>query len=197
MQSLPDPTNRLIEQLSRLPGIGRKTAQRLAFYIMKSDNDIASNISKALLDVNEKVISCSECGGITEIDPCYICTSPKRDKNILCIVEEAPDIYAFERTNSFNGRYHVLGGALSPLDGIGPDELNIESLKKRIHNDIEIVIATNPSVEGETTALYIAKLLSVYNLKITRLARGVPVGSDLEYIDEATLIRAMEGRTLV
>ena len=120
-----------------------------------------------------------------------------RKDNILCIVEEAPDIYAFERTNSFNGRYHVLGGALSPLDGVGPDELNIESLKKRIHDELEIVIATNPSVEGETTALYIAKLLSRYNLKITRLARGVPVGSDLEYIDEATLIRAMEGRTSV
>ena len=142
-----------------------------------------------------KVHECSVCGGITEEDPCVICTSSKRDKNLLCIVEEAPDIYAFERTNSFNGYYHVLGGALSPLDGIGPDELNLSTLLARIQTGMEIVVATNPSVEGETTALFLAKYLAEKDITVTRLARGLPVGGNLEYTDEATLIRAMEGRT--
>ena len=195
MQSLPDSANRLIEEFSRLPGIGKKTAQRLTFHLLKTEKETVYRLSDVLRDIKMKVHECSVCGGITEEDPCVICSSPKRNKNLLCIVEEAPDIYAFERTNSFNGYYHVLGGALSPLDGIGPDELNLSNLLSRIHTGMEIVVATNPSVEGETTALFLAKYLVKKDITITRLARGLPVGGNLEYTDEATLIRAMEGRT--
>ncbi|MEC9456573.1 MAG: recombination mediator RecR [Candidatus Neomarinimicrobiota bacterium] len=196
MQTLPASANKLIEELSRLPGIGKKTAQRLAFHILKVDTSIVYRLSDSLKDVKNKVRSCSSCGGITEEETCVICNDPKRDNNQLCIVEDAPDIYVFERTNIFKGIYHVLGGALSPLDGIGPDELNMDRLMDRIEPGMEIVIATNPTVEGETTALYISKKLSDSDVKVTRLARGIPVGGDLEYTDEATLIRAMEGRTL-
>ena len=196
MQTLPASANKLIEELSRLPGIGKKTAQRLAFHILKADTSIVYRLSDSLKDVKNKVRSCSSCGGITEEETCVICNDPKRDNNQLCIVEDAPDIYVFERTNIFKGTYHVLGGALSPLDGIGPDELNMGRLMERIKPGMEIIIATNPTVEGETTALYISKKLSDSDVKVTRLARGIPVGGDLEYTDEATLIRAMEGRTL-
>lgn len=196
MQTLPASANKLIEELSRLPGIGKKTAQRLAFHILKVDTSIVYRLSDSLKDVKNKVRSCSSCGGITEEETCVICNDPKRDNNQLCIVEDAPDIYVFERTNIFKGIYHVLGGALSPLDGIGPDELNMDRLMDRIEPGMEIIIATNPTVEGETTALYISKKLSDSDVKVTRLARGIPVGGDLEYTDEATLIRAMEGRTL-
>ena len=197
MQSLPDSANRLIEEFSRLPGIGRKTAQRLAFHLLKTEKESVYRLSDAVKDVKIKIRECSGCGGITEGDPCVICMDPKRDDTILCIVEDAADIYAFERTNSFKGKYHVLGGALSPLDGIGPDELNIGNLLDRIQSGMEIVIATNPSVEGETTALYLAKFLAEKDVKVTRLSRGLPVGGHLEYADEATLIRAMEGRTSI
>ena len=196
MQTLPASANKLIEELSRLPGIGKKTAQRLAFHLLKADTSIVYRLSDSLKDVKNKVRSCSSCGGITEEETCVICNDPKRDNNQLCIVEDAPDIYVFERTNIFKGTYHVLGGALSPLDGIGPDELNMVRLMERIKPGMEIIIATNPTVEGETTALYISKKLSDSDVKVTRLARGIPVGGDLEYTDEATLIRAMEGRTL-
>jgi len=196
LQTLPASANKLIEELSRLPGIGKKTAQRLAFHILKVDTSIVYRLSDSLKDVKNKVRSCSSCGGITEEETCVICNDPKRDNNQLCIVEDAPDIYVFERTNIFKGTYHVLGGALSPLDGIGPDELNMDRLMDRIEPGMEIVIATNPTVEGETTALYISKKLSDSDVKVTRLARGIPVGGDLEYTDEATLIRAMEGRTI-
>jgi recombination protein RecR len=196
LQTLPASANKLIEEFSRLPGIGKKTAQRLAFHILKVDTSIVYRLSDSLKDVKNKVRSCSSCGGITEEETCVICNDPKRDNNQLCIVEDAPDIYVFERTNIFKGIYHVLGGALSPLDGIGPDELNMDRLMDRIEPGMEIVIATNPTVEGETTALYISKKLSDSDVKVTRLARGIPVGGDLEYTDEATLIRAMEGRTL-
>ena len=196
MQTLPASANKLIEELSRLPGIGKKTAQRLAFHILKVDTSIVYRLSDSLKDVKNKVRSCSSCGGITEDETCVICNDPKRDNNQLCIVEDAPDIYVFERTNIFKGTYHVLGGALSPLDGIGPDELNMGRLMDRIEPGMEIIIATNPTVEGETTALYISKKLSDSDVKVTRLARGIPVGGDLEYTDEATLIRAMEGRTI-
>lgn len=196
MQTLPASANKLIEELSRLPGIGKKTAQRLAFHILKVDTSIVYRLSDSLKDVKNKVRSCSSCGGITEDETCVICNDPRRDNNQLCIVEDAPDIYVFERTNIFKGTYHVLGGALSPLDGIGPDELNMGRLMERIKPGMEIIIATNPTVEGETTALYISKKLSDSDVKVTRLARGIPVGGDLEYTDEATLIRAMEGRTI-
>ena len=196
MQTLPASANKLIEELSRLPGIGKKTAQRLAFHLLKADTSIVYQLSDSLKDVKNKVRACISCGGITEEETCIICNDPKRDNNQLCIVEDAPDIYVFERTNIFKGTYHVLGGALSPLDGIGPDELNMGRLMDRIKPGMEIIIATNPTVEGETTALYISKKLSDSDVKVTRLARGIPVGGDLEYTDEATLIRAMEGRTL-
>ena len=196
MQTLPASANKLIEELSRLPGIGKKTAQRLAFHLLKADTSIVYRLSDSLKDVKNKVRSCSSCGGITEDETCIICNDPRRDNNQLCIVEDAPDIYVFERTNIFKGTYHVLGGALSPLDGIGPDELNMGRLMDRIKPGMEIIIATNPTVEGETTALYISKKLSDSDVKVTRLARGIPVGGDLEYTDEATLIRAMEGRTI-
>jgi len=196
LHSLPESTNKLIAELSRLPGIGKKTAYRLAFHLLKTDKIIVDRLSESLIDVKNKVRSCSSCGGITEDEVCIICIDPKRDKNQICIVEDAPDIYAFERTNIYKGIYHVLGGALSPIDGVGPDELNMDGLIDRIKPEMEIIIATNPTVEGETTALYISKILSDFAVEITRLARGIPVGGDLEYTDEATLIRAMEGRTL-
>jgi|TARA_B100001750_G_scaffold90816_2_gene71766 recombination protein RecR len=149
------------------------------------------------MDIKEKTGSCTICGAITETDPCGICSDSKRDDYLICIVEDAQDIYAFEKTNSFRGKYHVLGGVISPLDGIGPDDLNLEKLYDRIEPGTEIVLATNPSVEGDTTALYLAKVLTKKKVKITRLARGIPVGSEIEYMDEITLIRAMEGRTIL
>ena len=197
MQSLPDSANRLIDEFSRLPGIGRKTAQRLAFHLLNSEKETVYRLSDALKDIKIKVQDCSLCHGITEDDPCKICNDVKRDDRLLCIVENAYDIFIFEKTNSFRGKYHVLGGALSPLDGIGPDNLNVDTLVRRIQPGMEIILATNPSVEGETTALYLAKVLAEKDVTVSRLARGIPVGGDLEYVDEATLIRAMEGRTSV
>ena len=197
MQSLPDSANRLIDEFSRLPGIGRKTAQRLAFHLLNSEKETVYRLSDALKDIKIKVQDCSLCHGITEDDPCKICNDVKRDDRLLCIVENAYDIFIFEKTNSFRGKYHVMGGALSPLDGIGPDNLNVDSLVRRLQSGMEIILATNPSVEGETTALYLAKILAEKNVTVSRLARGIPVGGDLEYVDEATLIRAMEGRTSV
>ncbi len=197
MQSLPDSANRLIDEFSRLPGIGRKTAQRLAFHLLNSEKETVYRLSDALKDIKIKVQDCSLCHGITEDDPCKICNDVKRDDHLLCIVENAYDIFIFEKTNSFRGKYHVMGGALSPLDGIGPDNLNVDSLVRRLQPGMEIILATNPSVEGETTALYLAKILAEKNVTVSRLARGIPVGGDLAYVDEATLIRAMEGRTSV
>ena len=197
MQSLPDSANRLIDEFSRLPGIGRKTAQRLAFHLLNSEKETVYSLSDALKDIKIKVQDCSLCHGITEDDPCKICNDVKRDDHLLCIVENAYDIFIFEKTNSFRGKYHVMGGALSPLDGIGPDNLNVDSLVRRLQPGMEIILATNPSVEGETTALYLAKILAEKNVTVSRLARGIPVGGDLAYVDEATLIRAMEGRTSV
>ena len=197
MQSLPDSANRLIDEFSRLPGIGRKTAQRLAFHLLNSEKETVYQLSDALKDIKIKVQDCSLCHGITEDDPCKICNDVKRDDHLLCIVENAYDIFIFEKTNSFRGKYHVMGGALSPLDGIGPDNLNVDSLVRRLQPGMEVILATNPSVEGETTALYLAKVLAEKNVTVSRLARGIPVGGDLAYVDEATLIRAMEGRTSV
>ena len=197
MQSLPDSANRLIDELSRLPGIGRKTAQRLAFHLLNLEKETVYRLSDVLKDIKIKVQNCSLCHGITEDDPCKICNDVKRDDYLLCIVENAHDIFIFEKTNSFRGKYHVMGGALSPLDGIGPDNLNVDSLVRRLQPGMEIILATNPSVEGETTALYLAKVLAEKDVTVSRLARGIPVGGDLEYVDEATLIRAMEGRTSV
>ena len=197
MHTLPDSANRLIDELSRLPGVGRKTAQRLAFHFLSSDAELSHSLSNALIDIKKKIKSCSSCHGITEEDPCKICDDNKRNDSLICVVENAYDIFVFEKTNSFSGKYHILGGALSPLDGIGPEDLNIDTLLDRVNEGMEVIIATNPSVEGETTALYLSNILGKKGASVTKLARGVPVGSDLEYVDEATLIRAMEGRVSV
>jgi len=197
MESFPDSIIRLIDRFSRFPGIGKKTAQRMAFHILKDSKKNAQSLADAVQDVKSSISACSICGGITEDDPCIICSDPKRNNSLICVVEVPSDIFAFERTSGFNGVYHVFGGVLSPLDGIGPDDLNIDSLVKRVKLDDEIVLALNPSIEGDTTCLYISKLLSEKNVKISRLARGLPVGSELEYTDDATLMRAMEGRTIL
>ena len=197
MNSFPESVNQLIRELSRLPGIGQKTAQRLTFHILKSDQNDVERLARSLMDIKAKTGSCTICGAITETDPCGICSDSKRDDYLICIVEDAQDIYAFDKTNSFRGKYHVLGGVISPLDGIGPDDLNLEKLYSRVESGTEIVLATNPSIEGDTTALYLAKVLTKKKVKITRLARGIPVGSEIEYMDEITLIRAMEGRTIL
>ena len=197
MKSLPNSAKKLIQEFSNLPGIGKKTAQRLTFYILQIEEEKVSSLSAALLDIKEKIHNCSVCNGITEDRICSICTDPDRDCNIICVVENSHDIIVFEKTNGFNGRYHVLGGTLSPLDGIGPDDLNIQSLLERIDDGMEVILATNSNVEGETTALYLTKILSNKEISLSRLARGIPIGSDLGYIDSATLVRAMEGRTSV
>jgi len=195
MSQFPEPANKLIDQLSQLPGIGRKTAQRLAFYILKSDDAYIRNLSDAINDIKESILFCDNCGIMSEENICHICKDNDRANNIICVVEQPQDIYAFEKTNSFKGEYHVIGGVLSPLDGIGPDDLNLEKLYKRVKSGMEIIIATNPSIEGDTTSLYLAKMLEKIGAKVTRLARGLPVGGDLEYMDELTLARAIEGRT--
>ena len=197
MSQYPEPANKLIDQLSQLPGIGRKTAQRLAFYILKSDDTYIRNLSDAINDIKKNILFCDNCGIMSEKNICHICQDIDRVGNIICVVEQPQDIYAFEKTNSFRGKYHVIGGVLSPLDGIGPDDLNLEKLYNRVKSGMEIIIATNPSIEGDTTSLYLAKILEKLGAKVTRLARGLPVGGDLEYMDELTLARAIEGRTVI
>jgi len=197
MSKYPEPANKLINQLSRLPGIGRKTAQRLAFYILKSDDLYIRNLSEAINGIKRNILFCDNCGIMSEENICHICKNNDRADNIICVVEQPQDIYAFEKTNSFLGQYHVIGGVLSPLDGVGPDDLNLEKLYKRVKTGMEIIIATNPSIEGDTTSLYLAKILEKLGAKVTRLARGLPVGGDLEYMDELTLARAIEGRTKI
>ncbi len=195
MSSFPNSVQRLIDRFSRFPGIGKKTAQRMAFNVMKSDEIEAAELAESIMKVKTKIRFCTICGGITENDPCNICIDPKRSQDMICVVEDPQDIFVFERSSSFRGVYHVLGGMLSPLDGIGPDDLSLNKLIDRVKDNTEIILATNPSVEGDTTALYINKLFSERDVKITRLARGIPVGSAIEYTDEATLTRALEGRT--
>ena len=195
MESYPQSVERLISEFAKFPGIGKKTAQRMAFHVLMSNNEHSAHLAQAVMDVKTKILFCSACGGITEDDPCHICSDPKRDKNLICIVEDPADIYAFERMGIFRGLYHVLGGVISPLDGIGPDSLTIDRLLTRIQEGMEIILATNASIEGDTTALYLGKILNEKGVEVTRLARGIPVGGELEYVDEATLQRAMEGRT--
>jgi recombination protein RecR len=195
MESYPQSVERLISEFAKFPGIGKKTAQRMAFHVLMSNNEHSAHLAQAVMDVKTKILLCSACGGITEDDPCHICSDPRRDKNLICIVEDPADIYAFERMGIFRGLYHVLGGVISPLDGIGPDSLTIDRLLTRIQEGMEIILATNASIEGDTTALYLGKILNKKGVKVTRLARGIPVGGELEYIDEATLQRAIEGRT--
>ena len=193
--SLPDPLIRLIEELQRLPGIGPKGAQRLAFHILKAPREQVNGLSDALRELKDRVTYCSVCNNITDVDPCAFCSSDARDPHVICVVEEPQNVAGIERTREFKGQYHVLMGALSPLQGIGPDELKIKGLLARVGNGVtEIILATNPNVEGEATAIYLARLLKPLGVKVTRIAMGVPVGSDLEYADEVTMHKALEGR---
>ncbi len=192
----PDPLGKLIEQLQRLPGIGAKSAQRLAFHILKARREDVDRLTDAMREVKERVSYCSVCSNITDTDPCYFCTDGSRDPRIICVVEQPENVTAVEKTRDFKGRYHVLMGALSPLQGVGPDDLKIRGLLGRVGGGgvEEVILATNPNVEGEATAIYLAKLLKPLGVRVTRIAMGVPVGSDLEYADEVTMGKAMEGR---
>ena len=194
--SLPDPLIRLIEQLQKLPGIGAKSAQRLAFHVLKNPREDAERLCDAIRDVKDRVTYCSNCNNITDADPCAFCTSPSRDQRLICVVEEPQNVSVVEKTREFRGVYHVLMGALSPLQGVGPDDLKIKGLLARVADGAvdEVILATNPTVEGEATALYLARLLKPLGVRVTRIAMGIPVGSDLEYTDEVTMTRAMEGR---
>jgi recombination protein RecR len=192
---LPEPLIRLVEELQRLPGIGPKGAQRLAFHILKTPREDADRLADAVRHVKERVTYCSVCNNITDADPCAYCSSATRDPNVICVVEEPQNVSAIEKTREFKGTYHVLMGALSPLQGIGPDDLKIKGLLSRVNGGVtEIILATNPNVEGEATAIYLARLLKPLGVKVTRIAMGVPVGSDLEYADEVTMHKALEGR---
>ena len=193
--SLPEPLLRLIEELQRLPGIGPKGAQRLAFYMLKAPREQAERLSDAIRELKVRVTYCSICSSITDADPCVYCRSEDRNHRIICVVEEPQNVSAIEKTREFKGMYHVLMGALSPLQGIGPDDLKIKGLLGRVNAGVtEVILATNPNVEGEATAIYLARLLKPLGVRVTRIGMGVPVGSDLEYADEGTMHKALEGR---
>lgn len=190
------PIETLIAELCRLPGIGAKSAQRLAYFILGMEREKALSMARAIEDAREKVTKCPVCGNYTDIVPCAICADRRRDDSCICVVGEARDVLALERIREFNGRYHVLGGILSPMSGIGPDDIDISGLCRRVEGGQvkEVILATNPDVEGEATASYISRLLRPMGIKVTRIARGVPIGGNLEYVDEVTLLKAMEGR---
>lgn len=192
----PEPISKLIDAFSRLPGIGPKTAGRLAFHIIRMKEEDVLEFAKALVNAKRNLHYCSVCFNITDTDPCRICQDKSRDSSMICIVQEPKDIGAMERTREFNGYYHVLHGAISPMEGIGPDEIRITELLKRLGDDTiqEMILATNPNIEGEATAMYISRLVKNFGIKVTRIAHGLPVGGDLEYADEVTLSKALEGR---
>jgi recombination protein RecR len=196
MSKFAEPMVRLIDELKKLPGIGSKTAQRLAFHILRSDDGDAEALAAAVRDVKASLRLCSVCNNITDVDPCVYCTSPTRNQRMVCVVEEPTNIAAVEKTKHFNGVYHVLHGAISPLHGVGPEQLRISNLMHRVEDGQvdEVIIATNPTVEGEATATYLSGQLRRQGLKVTRIAMGIPVGSDIEYADEITMLKAMEGR---
>jgi recombination protein RecR len=195
MINTSETLEKVAEELAKLPSIGRKTAHRIAMYLAKCPEEEVKNLANALLLLKEKIMLCSVCCNITETDPCPICSSAKRNKQTLCIVEEASDVFAIEKTNEFNGLYHVLHGIISPLDGIGPEDIKIRELLTRLSEQVdEIILAINPSVEGEYTITYLTKLIKPLNIKISRIARGIPVGTDLEFADEITIAKALEGR---
>ena len=191
-----EPVARLIEQFARLPGIGPKTAQRLTFYLLRSGEEVSADLAEAIRSMKESVQFCSSCLNITDVDPCAICSSPTRERGVLCVVEEPLDILALERTRGYRGLYHVLHGALSPIEGVGPEDLKVRELLERLRSGEirEVILATNPNVEGEATAMYLIRLLRPLGVRVTQIARGLPVGGDLEYADEVTLARALEGR---
>ncbi|CZR95242.1 recombination protein RecR [Clostridioides difficile] len=196
MQVYTGPITRLIEEFSKLPGVGRKTAQRLAFHIISMNTNDVEALSKAIIDAKREIRYCSICCNITDTDPCSMCSNKSRDSSVICVVEDPRDVAAMERTREFKGKYHVLNGVISPMDGIGPDMLKIKELIQRLGNqDVkEIIMATNPTIEGEATAMYIARLVKPMGIKVTRIAHGLPVGGDLEYADEVTISKALEGR---
>lgn len=196
MKDYPEPVSRLIQELKRLPGIGPKSAQRVAFFILRGTRDAADALSVAIIEVKNKITTCSICNNVTDIDPCSFCTSPERNSSVVCVVEEPPNVVAIEKSHEYKGRYHVLMGALSPLQGIGPEQLKVSGLLERIQGgDVtEVILATNPNFEGEATATYISKLIKPLGIKVTRIAMGVPVGSELDYADEVTMGKALEGR---
>ncbi|MFC3419277.1 recombination mediator RecR [Salinicoccus hispanicus] len=193
----PEPISKLIDSFMKLPGIGPKTAQRLAFYVLNMKEDDVVNFSRSLMEVKRDLQFCSICGHITDIDPCYICQDKNRDRSIVCVVQDTKDVIAMEKMREYGGLYHVLHGAISPMDGIGPEDINVASLIERLKDDQikEIILATNPNIEGESTAMYISRLVKPIGIKTTRLAHGLPVGGDLEYADEVTLSKAIEYRT--
>jgi recombination protein RecR len=198
MQLTSEYLERAIEQLSKLPGTGRKSAQRIAIHLLKQNDEYALKLANAIIDLKQKVIRCSTCGNVSDADPCKICENPKRENGQICVVEEFNDVYIIEKTNEFRGRYHVLGGVISPMDNIGPNQLKIQDLLKRVSGDEhinEIILALNPDAEGEATSYYINKLLTPYEVKVTRIAYGIPMGTELEFIDEATLSRAFMSRS--
>ena len=190
------PLARLIDEFHKLPGIGPKSAQRLAYYLLRMPLEEAQALAAAIIEVKERVTLCSICQNVTEVDPCRVCSDDRRDRAIICVVEEPLDILALERSQSYRGLYHVLHGAISPMDGIGPEDLKVSELLQRLRGDTvqEIILATNPNLEGEATSMYLSRLLKPLVIKVTRLARGLPVGGDLEYADDVTLARALEGR---
>ncbi|HHT37774.1 MAG: recombination mediator RecR [Candidatus Wallacebacter cryptica] len=189
------PLSRLIDELRKLPGVGPKTAQRLAFHLIEESEENVRSLASAIIDAKEKIHYCSQCYNLTDTDPCAICSDPARDQGSICVVEGARDIVALEKTQSFKGLYHVLHGAIAPLEGIGPGELRIKELLERLKGPVkEVILATDPDVEGEATAMYLARLIKPLDIKVTRIAHGMPVGGDLEYVDEVTLTKALEGR---
>ncbi|EGB0185656.1 recombination protein RecR [Listeria monocytogenes] len=192
----PEPITKLIDSFMKLPGIGPKSAARLAFYVLDMKEDDVLDFAKALVDAKRNLSFCSVCGHITDKDPCYICADTSRDRSVICVVQESKDVIAMEKMRDFHGLYHVLHGTISPMDGIGPEDINIPDLLKRLQDDTieEVILATNPNVEGEAAAMYISRLLKPSGIKVTRIAHGLPVGGDLEYADEVTLSKAMEGR---
>ena len=196
MPDFAEPIARLIDELKHLPGIGQKTAQRLAFHLLRATPEEALALAETIRDAKEKIRDCSVCNNITDTDPCFYCTSPTRNRKTICVVEEPPNILAVEKTRQYSGLYHVLGGALAPLQGVGPEQLKIKSLIERLRGGAteEIIVATNPTAEGEATAAYLSKLLKPLGVRVTRIGVGIPVGSDLEYADEVTMLKAMEGR---
>ncbi|MEH7234527.1 recombination mediator RecR [Bacillus sp. JJ1562] len=192
----PEPISKLIDSFMKLPGIGPKTAVRLAFFVLSMKEDVVLDFAKALVNAKRNLTYCSSCGHITDRDPCYICEDERRDKTVICVLQDPKDVIAMEKMKEYNGLYHVLHGAISPMDGIGPEDIKIPELLKRLQDDTvqEIILATNPNIEGEATAMYISRLLKPSGIKVTRIAHGLPVGGDLEYADEVTLSKALEGR---